>query len=352
MKKLYFWSDTNGGLEFPISSSSPELISDDFGDTSLISSVRSSDAVNIKVEATSNITYVRNDKWAEKFLVNLITNNIKSLVKMSTKFKVFIDFAIYDEKKNIIEEGVKIHPLDDVKDTVRIFDVDENDQCNYIQEKCFKTSILLFGPAISACGVNYRGILLTKKSPKFLRIRRIMIGAQLEDSSSPKGIAHLNRTIIDKTIHCVSPTTDDVKENFVMIYDSAGQPFSIVNFGDSPRSISLDLNISVSGFFQASKATQAKIDETLSINAGENPDNPITPPDNPDDPEEGGEFFSQFERCESTNPKAGKVISDIEYEEGNYEGRCYPYSKVVLDIADITIGEYVEFVESLSFLSI
>lgn len=353
MNKLYFWSDKYGGLVFPPSSFCTELNSDDFGDLPMVSMSSDRNRVDINISISNNISYVNNGTWTAKFLDNITTQKAESLVKMTNFFKLFVDFAIYDEKKNIIEEGVKIHPIDDIKDAIRIFSVDDNNQCNYIREKYVKTQIDLYGPG-EPCPSNLRqiGSILTKPSIKYIRIRRIMIGVNMVPESGPKGIYHLNKTIIDKTIHPISPTTDDIKNQFIMIYDSAGSSFNPINVGDNARTVSLSIKVSIAGFFEVTKTTEKLINDIIYRNVhGEDPDEPDNPV-NPPEPGTSGEYFSQFERCDRDNPKAGLVISDIDYEEGNYEGLCYPYSKVIQDISDIEIGEYVEYVESLAILSL
>lgn len=350
MKKFYFWSKDYGALQFPISKTQPKLIADDFGDLPIVSSVRDMNTVNIKVSATSNLEYTKNQTLFEKFLLNITTENVKVITKMTNKFKVFVDFVIYDENRNIVEEGVKIHQIDCISDTVRLFDADSDNICNYINEKQFSANISLLSPGCQQ-NVNTRGILL--KSPiKFLRIRQVMIGAQIEQSSTPNGVAAINRTIMDKVIHYTSPTIDDIKDECVIIYNSYASSFGTIDFGMAPRMVNLELYISVSGFLSVSKDGEKKISDALYKN--NHPDEPDIPdvPDTPNVPDEPSEYFSQFERCSEDNPKAGKVISDIEYDEGQYEGRCYPYSKVVLDISDINIGEYVEYVESLILSSL
>ena len=349
MSYVFAWADSKA-CKFPSVDSITE-IDQTYGDQPVISAVKDINTTTITVNMLENKTGMTNQEYYEEFLNTLIENKVTELVLLKNNYKIFVDTVIYDNKRQIIDEGIKIHNID-ASNVARLLAVDRNSDCQYIPQKKFSLHIPYTFP------VYRTGITSERKTPRYIRIRNISIFAEI-DAANSNGVKKLNQTLLDQTISPVSPIIESAKENMVEIYNSYDVNFGVIDLVNPPRTIDLNIEISLEGFVYA--YDDVDIQKILTDNKnqggttdpdpGTDPDDPDQP-DNPDDPDcpcgcDDNNFFAQFERCDKEHVHAGLVVTDSEYNSGTHEGLCYAYSQVVKDIPDIQVGEYVQYVESV-----
>lgn len=349
MSYVYAWADSKA-CKFP----SVDLITEldqTFGEEPIISAVRDLNTTTITVNLLDNKTGMTNQEYYEEFLNTLIEKKVTDLTYVKNNFKIFVDTVIYDAKRQVIDEGIKIHNID-AKNVARLLAVDRNSDCQYIPQKKFSLHIPYTFP------VYRTGITSERKSPRYIRIRNISIFAEINQSNS-NGIKKLNQTLLDQTISPVSPTIQAAKEDMVEIYNSCNVNLGVIDLITSPRTIDLNIEIALEGFVYAYDEVDIQKILTDNKNQGgtvnpdpdpgpDDPDQPVDP-DNPDCPCgcDENNYFAQFERCSKDDVHAGIVVNDTEYNSGTHQGLCYAYSQVVKDIPDIKVGEYVKYVESI-----
>lgn len=350
MSYVFAWADSKA-CKFPSVDSITE-IDQTFGDQPTISAVKDLNTTTITVNMLENKTGMTNQEYYEEFLNTLITNKVTELVLLKNNFKIFIDTVIYDTKRQVIDEGIKIHNLDS-KNVARLLAVDRNSDCQYVPQKRFSIHVPYTFP------VYRTGITSERKAPRYIHIRNISIFAEVNRSNS-NGIKKLNQTLLDQTISPVSPTIAAAKEDMVEIYNSSNVNFGVIDLVNPPRTIDLNIEISLEGFVYA--YDEVDIQKILTDNKNNqggsttDPENPDPGPDDPDQPVDpdnpdcpcgcdDNNYFAQFERCDKDDVHAGVVVADTDYKTG--EELQYPYSKVVKDIPDIKVGEYVKYVESI-----
>lgn len=196
MSYVYAWADSKA-CKFP----SVDLITEldqTFGEEPIISAVRDLNTTTITVNQLDNKTGMTNQEYYEEFLNTLIEKKVTDLTYVKNNFKIFVDTVIYDAKRQVIDEGIKIHNID-AKNVARLLAVDRNSDCQYIPQKKFSLHIPYTFP------VYRTGITSERKSPRYIRIRNISIFAEINQSNS-NGIKKLNQTLLDQTISPVSPT--------------------------------------------------------------------------------------------------------------------------------------------------
>lgn len=349
MSYVYAWADSKA-CKFP----SVDLITEldqTFGEEPTVSAVRDLNTTTITVNLLDNKTGMTNQEYYEEFLNTLIEKKVTDLTYVKNNFKIFVDTVIYDAKRQVIDEGIKIHNID-AKNVARLLAVDRNSDCQYIPQKKFSLHIPYTFP------VYRTGITSERKSPRYIRIRNISIFAEINQSNS-NGIKKLNQTLLDQTISPVSPTIQAAKEDMVEIYNSCNVNLGVIDLITSPRTIDLNIEIALEGFVYAYDEVDIQKILTDNKNQGgtvnpdpdpgpDDPDQPVDP-DNPDCPCgcDENNYFAQFERCSKDDVHAGIVVNDTEYNSGTHQGLCYAYSQVVKDIPDIKVGEYVKYVESI-----
>lgn len=347
MSYVYAWADSKA-CKFPSVDTVFEL-NQDSGEQPVISAIRNLDTTTVTINVLGNKLNTGNAEYYEEFLNTLSSENVTEITNVKNTYKIFIDAVIYDAKRSILEEGIKIHNID-ASDTVRLLEVDRNGNCEYIPQKRFNLHVPYTFPVVRT------GITSARKTPRYIRIRNITIMAEVDVSGS-NGIKKLNQTLLDKTISPVSPTIQQAKSDMIEIFNSYDINFGVIDLINPPRTIDLELDITIEGFVHTYDENDINQIIQENINNGETPTDPPDEPDEPgpDDPDNPGcgcgcdenNYFAQFERCSKDDMLAGIVVTDTEYNSGTHQGLCYAYSTVAKDIADIKVGEYVKYVESI-----
>ena len=155
--------------------------------------------------------------------------------------------------------------------------------------------------------------------------------------------------------------------DFVPIYSTSVEGLEIqdlkINF--MPRKVSLDILLTYAGLIVA--YNDAEINEIIKENIrrkyhpDDDPDvGPIDPvgpdgiviPDTDDLPDADGSrrpnrhgWYDYWEKCSSTNPYAKLVVEDMTPDSVYDQKKMVKKSKVIKDIPDVEVGDYVHYVE-------
>ena len=138
MSYVYAWADSKA-CKFPSVDTVFEL-NQDSGEQPVISAIRNLDTTTVTINVLGNKLNTGNAEYYEEFLNTLSSENVTEITNVKNTYKIFIDAVIYDAKRSILEEGIKIHNID-ASDTVRLLEVDRNGNCEYIPQKRFNLHV-------------------------------------------------------------------------------------------------------------------------------------------------------------------------------------------------------------------
>lgn len=310
----------------------------------LISAVKINDTMTIKVNVDGTTESGTNMTLYDELIQKIKTEKIILLTQLTNRFKIFVDVAIYDSKKVAIEEGVKIHDIT-AEDEIQLHSVDENNDLAYNIVKTFKITLPYAYPPVRT------GITSERRAPKYIRIRNIAIYAETTNANTNL-IRKLSQTLLDTTISTVSPTIMQAKEEMVEIYNSSDLNFSVIQLSGSPRSIDLELKVAIDGFV-------IPYDDTTIINLindnienydknhdGIPDDEQYIDPEDPDEDDDDN-YFEYWVLCSSLDPKRQLVVADDDYDETATDPVQAKYSDVVVDLPNVTVGEWVRLERTL-----
>lgn len=342
MNKLYTLNGTKL-YQYPTNSETNQMVGPwDVANSASVTATKNVATTVIEVDVASSSTRnpISNQSLFDELISCLKKQKISEMVKMTNNYKVFLTLTIYDANKKVLEDGIRIHPLE-ASDVYIVGSIDKDNDINCIKGKKFSIHLPIMFPKTSI------GVVRTdSRAPKYVRIKGIEVMAVKDDENSTEVIKSLNQTILDRSLPQNSPSLSAVEENMVRLWSSYqdGVSFNVVSLTNSPLSLDLRINILLAGY------TEVYDDSIITTILEKNEKETATPgsPDNPITPKPGdNDFFSQYERHESTYPGAGIVVADEDYSETIKVKNCFRYSDVVEDIPDIQVGEYVAYVESL-----
>lgn len=298
----------------------------------------------------------KSNKEMYKELVNYLkTNKITEIPDIQNFFYLYIDYAIYQDNKEVSHNAV-IRPIEPVDKMIPL-GVATNNECVF--RRC-KT----FNPTVELKVTNTLPFGITQRSQNKFRIKVHNI-AIFEDTMIP----HVNyKSWNDCPVAIGSASINNSLSSSIMIYstENAGfdiQPFN-VNF--TPNTVFFALDIVLADYVVV--YDKRYIDDILIENINEkynHPDSdPVVPDDDPTDPEseiqdddiipdadgdydpDDNGYFDFYERCTEYNPNKLLVVEDL-IRDGDYDVHTMVRKgKVIRDIPDIQIGEYVLYRES------
>ena len=319
-----------------------------------------SNVININTLSSAGVK--SNKECYNEMLQFLKDKKITEIPTITNMFKVYIDYSIFDNGKEI-EHSTIFKPVEAI-DKVLPLGVGTNNECVYRRVKTFKALI-----SFKTKNTLPYGIMGNCKKNCVLKIHNI---ALFEDLAVPQDI----HNSIYETSFCgcaKGPQNSQVASsafcNMEQMYSTANDGYEIqdaeINF--MPRNIYLTVNMVLASPIVA--YSEADVQAILAKNIedkykpGEDPDTPTTPdepdpgpiipePDKKPDadgdetPDKNG-YYNWYERAKETNPKALLVVED-EISDALYDvSVMIRKNKVIKDIPDITVGEYVIYREAL-----
>lgn len=285
----------------------------------------------------------------------LKTQKITEIKEIQNFFKIYVDYSAFEDGREI-EHSAVIRPIQPLDKAVML-GVATNNECVYRRVKTFTPNI-----EFKLRNSLPHGIMSKPKTDYKLKIHNIAI---FQDFSREPEV---HESTYDVAYSIGSSTISSSLENMKMIYSTENNGIDIQEIGLSfmPRNISIDMDIVLADYIVAyndndiNKILIENIEakypvEDDDIEVPENPENPdimipdVDPNQTADgryEPDKDG-YFSYYEKCTETTPDALLVVEDL-IPDGYYDTSVMiRISKVIKDIDDIQVGDYVVFRESL-----
>jgi hypothetical protein len=311
---------------------------------------------NLKKPGTKSNSELYNE------LVNFLKlNKVTEIKEVQNFFKIYVDYSAYEDGREI-EHSAVIRPLAPM-DKVVLLGVATNNECVYRRVKTFDPKI-----EFKLNNSLPHGIMSTQKTTYELKIHNIAI---FQDFSNQHNV---HESTYDVAYSIGSSTIQSSLDNMKIVYSTANEGINIqsINLSFMPRKIAIALDITLADYVVVYDDTTINKILVENIEAKyppvEEEDPPVIPeePEVPDvmipdddyhengdgeyDPNDDG-YFSYYERCTSTTPNRLLVVEDLTPDGYYNQTTMIKKFKVVPDIEDIEVGEYVIFRESLTCLA-
>lgn len=322
-------------------------------------SVVSSDKALKKMSASVFLNTMETENVkSNKELYNMMINTIRSheiteIPTIYNRYMILIDYQLFDSSCEICH-NVVTKPID-YKDAALLLGVATNNELVYRRVK-------LFNPVIEFATANQLplGIMKPADTNYHFKINDISI---YQDTSSVPDCCHNSVYCTPYSINACSTVIDSLSD-YICIYSTSanGMQISDIDIDFVPKTIDLNINLTMAGIIVAYNDAEvtAVIQEVIANkynhkpmpdpDTGEDDDNILfpgkdhKPADGDYTPNKDG-WFDYYERCESTNPGALLVVENL-IPDGSYNVRKMIKKKLVTrDIPDISVGEYVRYVE-------
>ena len=279
---------------------------------------------------------------------------------ISDKYQVYLDYAIYSNGCEITH-SVVIKPIT-AKDAAILLGVATNNELVYRRVKMFEERIIF--------GINNPlplGIMDCQKKNYVFKINDITIYQDLSTLTTD----NLHNSIYEtcyKACGCGHSTVNDSLIGYAPVFSTSASGMCItdITIDFVPRKIVVALNITNAEYIVAYDSNE--IDQIIQDNIdkkyapepdphgddedGKIPDSDDLPDaDGSEEPNEDG-YYNYYERCLSTTPGALLVVEDLISDKVFDKTKMIRKKKILLDIPDIMIGEYVHFVEAVKDMPI
>lgn len=327
------------------------------------------DAANREMIATLYVngidyTNLESNRSLYKIMIeDLRKNKVTEIKTISDKYVLWVDYSIYNEKGTEINHSCTTKSLDCGYDGILPLGCAFNNELVYRRVKLFDPKIVFavtnkipFGVMASAYNEEYT-----------LKINDICI-LQCTDPTNSDCYG-IHNSIEGNSYSYDSHTIQCMLQYNIPVYSTAAEKLDFGEFQVSfyPRKLTLDLHL-ILGNMIVAYDEQNVLDVLLeNINGKyddtENPDDPNPDPapggddDDPsipsedDKPDSDGKydadsngFYYYYERCIQTNPNALLVVEDAIPDNKYDKNTMIRHNKVVLDIPDISVGDYVRYV--------
>lgn len=283
-------------------------------------------------------------------------NKITQIDSIVDVYKIHIDYTVFADGKEI-DHNIQIKPIS-YEDLVILLGVGTNDENVFRRVKNFKDTLELRFRAKVPFG------LIQKKNKNIcVKINDISIYQCIKDES----FGHVHNSIYETPYSTNSSLVRSELSNSIMIYSSleSGIEFEDLVIPFLPNRIEIMFSIILTDYIVVYDDTT--IDDIIKYNIEQkyNPESPTPPeeedppiiiPDEDDKTDADGDYtpdedgyYDYYERCQETTPNSLLVVEDL-ISDGSYNvNTMIKKSKVIKDIPDIEIGEYVIYRESIQY---
>ena len=296
-----------------------------------------------------------NSEMVNELIDFLREKQITEIKDIQNFFKVYIDYSAYEDGREI-EHSAVVRPIKPV-DKVILLGVATNNECVYRRVKTFDSTV-----DFRVKNALPHGIMSTPKKNYTLKIHNIAI---FQDFNSHPEI---HNSVYENPYNVGSSTMQHSVDNMKMIYSTENEGIDIQSISSNyvPRVLSINLEMILADYCVV--YNDAEINAILVENieakypsqedpgtivppGGTNP--PILIPGEDDNEEADGNYepndngyFSYYERCTNRTPRGLQVVEDL-ISDGYYDpSSMIKKAKVIKDIPDIEINDYVILRES------
>jgi len=309
--------------------------------------------------STMEKTCVKSNRAKYYEMINYLKDNlITEIESVQDTFKVAIDYTICNSSCEL-DHSVAIKPLSP-SDAAIILGVATNNEGVYRRVKTFGQEI-----EFGISNPLPLGIMATNPGSYSFKINDITI---YQDLSPISGTLH--NSIYKKSCCCRSTTVGDSLSKFAAIFSTSALGIEIqqLSIPFIPRKVFVNLYMCLANLIEAYDDTEVNNILIENIENKYEPDKPDEPGPNPggdgDDegklpdadkyPDANGNevpdangWYDYYEKCLSTNPNALLVVEDLISDASYDSTKMIRKRKVILDIPDVAVGDYVRYVEAV-----
>jgi len=287
---------------------------------------------------------------------HLVNNKVTQIYNLYNRFKIAIDYSlnngVCELSRNIVIKDMTAN------DAAILLGVGTNSECVYRRVKDLKAQ-LDFGITVP--------VPLGITSPGTKEYRLTIHDISFYADTQPY-LGNIHNSIYETPCGCSAykSTVSQNLKDFTLLYSTSVEGLSIqdLKIKFMPRKVSLDILLTYAGLIVAydDKEIDKIIVENIrhkyhpSVDPHTDPENPdgIVVPDSDYLPDADGStkpdkhgWYDFWERCNSTTPYARLVVEDLTPDAVYDQQKMVKMKKILKDIPDIQIGEYVHYVEAV-----
>lgn len=297
--------------------------------------------VNIKIRTNDEKVPTSNDKRYNIYAEHLKNDKIEVVSEILNEYKIQIDFALFDESMNLVDEGIKFYRAN-ADDLIEVSPIKIDNRMTYNISKEINGLFQFHGQGMMprSMGVTPSMMIGVKGTGRYLQINSISILGKLAAGKNEDALK-LHPTLNGMTFKPTSATITSIKENMIELYKTPSGMFNIIDLGLEPYRIDLSVSVIIDSFL-----TPYNTDEIDSIiqwnieNIGESTDDD----DDFDIGEDGVERSDldiSFSRCNMSNPQALQVVKNDIPDESYDQTKMVKLKYVLKTLPDARIGDVV-----------
>lgn len=290
----------------------------------------------------------------------IITNKITEIRDIQNCYKVYIDYSVFENDQEV-DHSIVFKPMEALDQAI-LLGVATNNECVFRRVKSFNPNI-----EFTLRNTMPHGIMGSSKKKYTLKINNVCIFEDFNRVLDP------HEATYEHPYAVASCTVDHFVEDMALIYSTENEGIDLapVSLEFMPRKVGVKMNITLANYIVAYddgeinklliQNIKNKYDEEHNpgkdddIDSGETGGNPgeggmIPSEDKKPDadgnytPDEDG-YYTFYERCRETTPKSLLVVEDLIPDSAYDVDSMIKISKVIKDVPDISVGEYVIFRE-------
>lgn len=284
-------------------------------------------------------------------------NDITEIKELQNFFKIYIDYSVF-ENGHEVEHSALVKPINSV-DKIVPLGVATNNENVFRRVKTFDHTV-----EFKIRTKSPYGVMAGPRTNYIFQINNIVL---FQDTTS---FDDVHQSMYEVPYKVGSPTIQSSIEDMLPIYSTLDEEtvFTPVTLNYVPRQVRIKMNIVMANICTVYDKTA--VDDVIISNIEEKyePEDPIAPEDPEDpgilypdedkrpdadgdyEPDENG-YFNYYERCGETTPNSILVVEDLIPDNVYDITSMIKKSKVILDIPDIEVGDYVVFRESFETIN-
>lgn len=314
--------------------------------------------INVGINTLERPGTKSNKEKYNELVSYLKEKEITEIDNIQNRFKIYIDYSIFDEKKEIAH-SIVIRPVEPVESAI-LLGVGTNNECIFRRVKLLNQDV-----EFQISSATPFGIMQERKCEFVLKVNNIAI---YQDFCPLLDDVH--ESVYQTPYGLNSVTIASSLENMSMIYstETAGIDISEMVLSFAPRTVTVSLNLILSNYIVVyNDATideiiqeniDAKYEETPDTDDNQTPsdgdESGVIVPDPENKPDADGDetpdkngLYDYYSRCTPTNPNGLLVVEDLMKDSLYNPDTMVRKSNVVKDVPDIAVGDHVLYVEGL-----
>lgn len=297
--------------------------------------------INIKLRTNDEDVPTSNECRYDTYVEHLKGDSIKSISEVVNEYKIQLDFSLFDENMNLVDEGVKFYRAA-AKDIIEVGPLTVDNKMEYNLGKEISSKFQFHGQGMMprSFGITPSMMIGVKGTGRYFQINSILVLGKLAKADNEDALA-LHPTLIDSTFKYTSPTINSIKESTIELYRSPEELFNIIDLGLSPVRLNINIDIILDSFLTPYNTDE--IDSIIQWNTDNIVDVVVDDGDYDlgEDSVPSTDMYITYERCSSTNPQALTVVANTIPDDEYDETKMIKIRYVKESLPDVRTGEFV-----------